>query len=86
MLCMRMKMTWFVVEQYLSDDKDNNAINGAHCSPENSYHCGQPDIPTRLIYLCPLSAKKLHQLIVELLILFLDVLASLVSVAVSISK
>ena len=58
MLCMRMKMTRFVVGQYLSDDKDNNAINGAHCSPENSYHCGQPDIPPPYLFVPTFSKKN----------------------------
>ena len=33
-----MMMSGFVVGQFLSDDKDNNAINGAQCSHGICYH------------------------------------------------
>ena len=33
-----MMMRGFVVGQFLSDDKDNNAINGAQCSHGICYH------------------------------------------------
>ena len=34
----QMMMRGFVVGQFLSDDKDNNAINGAQCSHGICYH------------------------------------------------